>query len=142
MKKLFVTLTLGLAAVAFAQEQPKTEKQPFTLEQRKQMQQKHLDKMQKDLNLTPEQVQKIKVMQDKHFSEMDAAREKNMEKRKQQMEDIKAKKNEHEAEMKKILTPEQFQKWQQQRDENIKKGKEMWKENGGKRGHRNMSTNP
>ena len=74
-----VTLALGLATITFAQQT--LQKQNW--EQRKiemqQKQQEHLDKMQKDLNLSADQIKKIKVLQDKRFAEMETQRAKKME---------------------------------------------------------------
>lgn len=79
MKKLFVTLALVTAAFALAQHQNMPNKPMRDMEQMKQKQQEHLDKMQKNLNLTSAQVQQIKALQDKHFSEMEANHEKNID---------------------------------------------------------------
>ncbi len=115
MKKIIMALSLMIATATFAQEQPKMEKSYPNQEQRKQKQQEHLDKMQKDLNLSPEQVQKIKAMQDEHFSEMET------------------KKKDHDAEMKNILTPDQYQKWKKQKEEMMEGKKGMHKMDGKKK---------
>jgi hypothetical protein len=51
-------------------------------------QQEHLDKMSKDLNLSSEQVKKVKALQDKQISEMQANMEKNKEARKAKMAEM------------------------------------------------------
>ncbi len=123
-----VTLALGLATITFAQQT--LQKQNW--EQRKiemqQKQQEHLDKMQKDLNLSADQIKKIKVLQDKRFAEMETQRAKKMDDRKQKIQEMQAKKVAHDAEMKNILTPEQYQKWEKQREERMKERREINKD--------------
>lgn len=122
MKKTFITLALGLVAFTFAQQNNQNKEQRKEALQQKQ--QEHLDKMQKDLNLSADQLKQIKTLQDKNIEEMQALRAQRMEARKMKLQEMKAKKDAHEAEMKKILSPDQFQKWQKQRDEDWSERKE------------------
>ena len=140
MKKIFLTLALGVATITFAQQMDRPAK--MDPEQRKaemqKKQQEHLDKMSKDLNLSKDQVKKIKDLQDKQMADM----QKNMQQRdvdrKAKMDEMKKKQDAHAAEMKKILTPEQYDKWQKQRLENMQKQRDAWKNKamrkGGKQG--------
>lgn len=139
MKKIFLTVAFGFAALTFAQQQqanPEMKKQNW--EDRKvkmqEKQQNHLEKMQKDLNLSEQQVKQIKDLQNKEFADREANFKQKEAMRAEKMKEMKAKKDTHDAEMKKILTPEQYQKWEKQRDENMQKRKEMMKERGGKKG--------
>jgi Ni/Co efflux regulator RcnB len=63
MKKIFLTLALGVATITFAQQMDRPAK--MDPEQRKaemqKKQQEHLDKMSKDLNLSQDQVKKSKI---------------------------------------------------------------------------------
>ena len=72
MKKIFLTLALGVATITFAQQMDRPAK--MDPEQRKaemqKKQQEHLDKMSKDLNLSQDQVKKIKDLQDKQMADM------------------------------------------------------------------------
>ena len=79
------------------------------------------------MNLSPEQVTKVKALQDKQMSEMQANMEKNKEARNVKMAEMQKKREAHDAEMKKILTPEQYEKWQKQRLENMQKQRDAWK---------------
>ena len=142
MKKIILTLALGIATITFAQQSGMGKPGKMDPEQRKaamqQKQQEHLDKMAKDLNLSPEQVTKVKALQDKQMSEMQANMEKNKEARNVKMAEMQKKREAHDAEMKKILSPEQYDKWQKQRLENMQKQRDAWKNKamrkGGKQG--------
>ena len=113
MKKIFLTLALGVATITFAQQMDRPAK--MDPEQRKaemqKKQQEHLDKMSKDLNLSQDQVKKIKDLQDKQMADMQKNMQQREVERKAKMEEMKKKQDAHAAEMKKILTPEQYQKW-------------------------------
>ncbi len=138
MKKIFLTLALGIATITFAQQSGMEKPGKMDPEQRKaemqKRQQEHLDKMSKDLNLSSEQVKKVKALQDKQISEMQANMEKNKEARKAKMAEMQKKREAHDAEMKKILTPEQYQKWDADRKVKMEKRKEMMKDRAGKDG--------
>ena len=67
--------------------------------------------MSKDLNLSQDQVKKIKDLQDKQMADMQKNMQQREVERKAKMEEMKKKQEAHAAEMKKILTPEQYQKW-------------------------------
>ena len=62
MKKIFLTLALGVATITFAQQMDRPAK--MDPEQRKaemqKKQQEHLDKMSKELNISKDQEKKIK----------------------------------------------------------------------------------
>lgn len=137
MKKIFVTLALGLATITFAQQTPQKQNWEQRKAEMQQKQQAHLDKMQKDLNLSEDQVKKVKALQDKRFAEMENQRAAKIEQKKQKMQEMKAKKESHEAEMKNILTPEQYKKWETQRDEKMKERREMMKEKRGNKDSKN-----
>ena len=139
MKKIFLTLALGIATITFAQQgNPEMKKQNW--EDRKvqmqEKQQKHLEKMKQDLNLSEAQVKQIKTLQDKEFADREANFKQKEAMRAEKMKEMKAKRDAHNVEMKKILSPEQYQKWEKQRDEKMQERKEMMKERGGKKGMR------
>lgn len=137
MKKIFLTLALGIAIITFAQKgNPEMKKQNWEDRkvEMKEKQQNHLDKMQKDLNLSAAQVQQIKTLQEKEFADREVNFKQKEAMRAEKMKEMKTKRDAHNAEMKKILSPEQYQKWEKQRDENMQKRKEMMKERGGKKG--------
>ena len=85
MKKIFVTLALGLATITFAQQTPQKQNWEQRKAEMQQKQQENLDKMQKDLNLSADQVKKVKALQDKHFAEMESQRAAKVEQKKQKM---------------------------------------------------------
>ena len=144
MKKIFLTLALGVATITFAQQMDRPAK--MDPEQRKvemqKRQQEHLDKMSKDLNLSKDQVKKIKDLQDKQMADM----QKNMQQRdvdrKAKMDEMKKKQDAHAAEMKKILTPEQYQKWDADKKAKMEKRREMMKDRKGEFGKRKMMKKP
>ena len=106
LKVLSLTLLMSVvfAGITFAQRQ-KSELPQATPEQRDA---RRIEMMQATLNLTPEQVIKLRELNAK-FAQM-----------REQMHDaapqiIKAQKDAYDAELKTILTPEQYQKYQEQR---------------------------
>lgn len=91
------------------------------------MQEKHLDKMTKDLDLTPEQREKVSAI----MKENNEARKAEMQKR---MEAAKARES-TDAKIKAVLTPDQIQKFDAMRAERKEKmGKKM------KKMHKNMGS--
>jgi predicted AAA+ superfamily ATPase len=101
-------------------------------------QQEHLDKMSKDLNLSKDQVKKIKDLQDKQMADMQKNMQQREVERKANMEEMKKKQDAHAAEMKKILTPEQYQKWDADKKAKMEKRREMMKDRKGEFGKRKM----
>ncbi len=83
-----------------------------------------LERMKKELNLTDDQVTKIKALQDKKLQEVKAQRIKMQEVKKENEETRKTVKNDMDNELKKILTPEQYTKWDTNRKEREAKIKE------------------
>lgn len=139
MKKLFLTLALGIATVSFAQQAGMEKPGKMDPEQKKaemlKRQQEHLAKMTKDLNLSQDQVSKIKTLQDKEMADMKANMQKNKEERKDRMAEMKKKEEAHNAELRKILTPEQYEKWEANKKAKMEKRKEMMKDKDGKGEH-------
>ncbi|WP_417427648.1 hypothetical protein [Halpernia sp.] len=135
MKKLFLSMAfVGLGTFAMAQqtESSTNNMKRGDMKQNMEMkQQKHLDKMKTELNLTDAQVLKIKALQQKMSDE-----------RKAKMADRKAakmnKRGDVKNEMKQILTPEQYTKWETKMHDKMAKmkGKRMNRKNGG------MNNNP
>lgn len=132
MKKIFLTLALGIATVSFAQQAGMEKSGKMDPEKRKaemqKRQQEHLDRMTKDLNLSQEQMKKVKALQDKEMLEMQSNMEKNQTERQAKMAEMKKKKEAHDAELKKILTPDQYQKWDAEKKAKMEKRKEKMKD--------------
>jgi Spy/CpxP family protein refolding chaperone len=121
MKKLILAAAfLSLGTFAMAQKAPVTPEQKVAMEKRRAemqqnrevKQQQHLSEMQKELNLTKVQVDKIHAIQDRHQAERKTQMQQNQQLRKQKMEGMKLKQQQMDNEMRAILTPEQYQKWQ------------------------------
>ncbi len=142
MKKTFLTIALGLATITFAQQKEMDKSGKMNPEQRKvemqKRQQEHLDKMSKDLNLSQDQIKKIKDLQDKQIADVKKNLKKNKEERNDRMQEMKKKQEAHAAEMKKILSEDQFKKWEADRKNKMERSKEMMKDKKGKMGKRKM----
>lgn len=106
MKKLIVMACLAIGFGSFAQQKTsmKAKKDNLTVEQR---QEKKLQKMEKDLALTPDQVSKMKDLMSRNEKEV-------AEKREMRKAEGKEKMAARRSEMEKILTPEQLKKWDQE----------------------------
>jgi Spy/CpxP family protein refolding chaperone len=104
MKKLIVMACMAIGFGSFAQQKGdmKASKEKLTVEQ---SQEKKLEKMQKELALTPDQVLKMKELMSKNQKEITDQRET----RKAMMQEKMAARK---SQMKEILTPEQFKKWE------------------------------
>ena len=83
---------------------------------------KRMEMMQKNLDLTPEQVTKIQALQAQRTKDQENARK-----------DMQAKKEAYDAQLKAILTPEQYQKLQEQRKDMRQRSGQKGK--GNKGGH-------
>lgn len=136
MKKVFLSLLLGIATISFAQQAEMNRTGKMDPEKKKaemqKKQQAHLDKLTKDLNLSQEQVKKIKTLQDKEMADMQSNMQKNKQERQARMDEMKKKHEAHDAEMKKILNSDQYQKWEADRQAKMEKRKEMMKDRAGK----------
>lgn len=117
MKKLFLSMAfIGIGTFAMAQQSNsntnmKKAKNPQTMEMRGQ---KHMDKMKQELNLSDDQVMKIKDLQQKNMAERrawkDSDQKNDMSKDRKMMK--KDGRNGMQDQMKQILTPDQYTKWQ------------------------------
>jgi protein CpxP len=111
MKKLGLVVAVALGTLvacnlATAQEAGKEKKgkRRFNVEQR-------VEQLKKDLNLTDEQVPKVKALLEKQQKKMQELRnETDQEQRREKMRGIMA---DQQKEMKGILTDEQYKKWQE-----------------------------
>lgn len=94
------------------------------MQDRGEMEKKHMAEMQKDLNLSPNQVSQIQALHNKNKADRQVMRE-------AKMKEMQAKRDQNDAEMKKILSPEQYAKWQVKKTEMKKEKKEKFR---GKKG--------
>jgi protein CpxP len=136
MKKLIIALVLGMGLTGFAQEttpqQNKAGMEKMTPEQR---QQKHLDRLTKELTLdAKQQVAVGKILTEKSAKAQDMKAQKDTRKAsgdKMTTEErtafknaMQAEKADTEAKMKAVLSADQYQKWLDIREENKEKMKE------------------
>ncbi len=134
MKKLVLSSMFLLTGLALsAQQSPvMVKKDPAQMEQKRA---EKLKMMQTDLQLTDDQVVKIKALHDKKMEERRQNAPQIQAERKAKMEAMKAKKQQYNAEMKQILTPAQYEKWQTQQKEKMQARK-------GKMQHKTMKNMP
>lgn len=114
MKKLLLSAAF-LAIGTFAMAQQNNQMQKMQKRDPAQMEQKRAERMkmmQTELNLSNDQVAKIKDLQDRKMAERKANEPQMKADRKAKMEEMKTKRDQWNSEMKQILTPEQYQKWQ------------------------------
>lgn len=136
MKKLIIALALGIGLTGFAQEttpqQNRANMEKMTPEQR---QQKHLDRLTKELTLdAKQQVAVGKILTEKSAKAQDMKSQKDTRKAsgdKMTTEErtafknaMQAEKADTEAKMKAVLSADQYQKWLDIREENKEKMKE------------------
>jgi protein CpxP len=136
MKKLIIALVLGIGLTGFAQEttpqQNKASMEKMTPEQR---QEKHLQKLTKELTLDAKQQEAVgKILAEKSAKAQDLKTQKEARKSsgekltpKEKMalkNTLQAEKADTEAKMKAILSADQYQKWLDIREENKEKMKE------------------
>jgi len=90
-------------------------------------------KLQKDLGLNAEQVEKMKDLREKNRTETAKMRDERIEAMKERRQEMAARLEKNQAEMKKILTPEQYEKWKNMRFEQMERTmKEGWRGNPGR----------
>ncbi|KQT21875.1 hypothetical protein ASG31_00585 [Chryseobacterium sp. Leaf404] len=133
MKKLILSLALvGFGSLAMAQQNVTPEqREAKRAEMQQKMQQRekdHLDKMQKDLNLSKDQVAKIKNLQDQKRAERKADFDRNKDARMAKMKEMKDKRAQMDQEMKKILSPDQYTKWEADRKAKMEQRKMAMKD--------------
>ena len=104
-------MSIFCVALSYGQQDQKTK---LTPEQRSA---KRIEMMKTTLNLTDDQVVKVKAAQAQLSTEMKQVNGKDKANR----EEIKAKRDAYNAQLKTILTPEQYQKYQEQQ-KTMKKG--------------------
>ncbi|MDH6252105.1 protein CpxP [Chryseobacterium sp. H1D6B] len=136
MKKLVLAIAfVGMGSFVMAQTTPQQnpDKQAKKAEMQQKMMQKqndHLAEMQKNLNLSPAQVNQIKDLQNKRMAEMKTEFQQNKGERQAKMEQMKAKREQMDNDMKQILTPDQYTKWQADRKAKMDQRKAAMKERG------------
>jgi hypothetical protein len=136
MKKLIIALVFGMGLTGFAQETTttphKADMEKMTPEQR---QQKHLQKLTKELTLDTKQQEAVgKILAEKSAKAQAAKAQKDArkvsgdkmttEERAAFKTTMQAEKADTEAKMKAVLTADQYQKWLDMREENKDKMKE------------------
>lgn len=136
MKNLIIALAFGMGLTGFAQETtPQTQRANMEKMTPEQRQQKHLQKLTKELTLDAKQQEAVgKILAEKSAKAQKLKTEKNSRKasgEKMTPEEktalkkaMEAEKVDTEAKMKAILTPDQYQKWLTMREENKEKMKE------------------
>ena len=119
MKKLALSIVLvGFTSMAFAQQKSQGEfrgegQRPKMQERMQQGGDRKIEEMKKLLNLTEDQVAKIKQIEENRKSEMKSQFSKNSGmKQPPKMEDMKATEQKMNEELKSILTSEQWAKWE------------------------------
>lgn len=115
MKKVVLSaVLLSLGTFAFAQQTPENrEMKRQQMQQKMEMhQQQRLNEMKTQLNLTDDQVMRLKKLQQDNFENRKMDRMAAKKARKAKMEDMQ-------GQMKKILTPEQYTKWHKMRKDKM-----------------------
>ena len=126
MKKVILSAAMiAFGTFAMAQQNKMMRKMdPAQMEQKRA---EKLKSMQTELNLSDDQVAKIKTLQDNKMAARKANEPQMKAERKAKMEVMKQNKDQWNSEMKQILTPEQYAKWQQKQNDrmNNMKGDKM-----------------
>ena len=118
MKKVILSaVMIAFGTFAMAQQNKMMRKMdPAQMEQKRA---EKLKSMQTELNLSDDQVAKIKTLQDNKMAARKANEPQMKAERKAKMEAMKQNKDQWNNEMKKILTPEQYAKWQQKQNDRM-----------------------
>lgn len=114
MKKLVLMIAFVVGTTAFAQERKMDKKENLTTQAR-------VEKMTKELDLTPEQQKKLTVLFDSKKVEMQKQKEAAKLERAEKREALTSRNDEMEKEIKSILTPEQAKKWEATKQERMEK---------------------
>lgn len=127
MKKLFLSAAfIAFGTLAMAQTTPQLkQKDPAAMQQKRE---DKLKMMQSELNLSNDQVARIRELQDKKMAERAKMTPEIQAARKAKMDQWKAKKEQMNAQMKEILTPEQYAKWEAKKQERMNKKPAMMKD--------------
>jgi Spy/CpxP family protein refolding chaperone len=120
LKKATIMLAAGLLCA-----QPLAYGQDTNTTDRAAMARERMQEMAKELNLTPEQKEKLKAIMQEEIQKAKAIRDDSSLRRLQKARKLKAIRDDATPKVKAILTPEQFKKWQELRKEN----RENWREN-------------
>jgi protein CpxP len=114
MKKLVLMIAFVVGTTAFAQERKIDKKENLTTQAR-------VEKMTKELDLTPEQQKKLTTIFDNKKVEMQKQKEAAKLERAEKREALTSRNDEMEKEIKSILTPEQAKKWEATKQERMEK---------------------
>jgi protein CpxP len=114
MKKLVMMIAFVVGTTAFAQER-KMDKREHQSTQAK------VEKMTKELELTPEQQKKLTVLFDSKKVEMQKQREAAKLERAEKREALSSKNEDMDKEIKEILTPEQIKRWEATKHEKMER---------------------
>lgn len=141
MKKVFLGIGLfGMMGFAMAQQTTPQDRQQRMQERQAKMEQKHQERMaemQKDLNLSPDQIQKINVMHQARKNERAVQMQQRQEMRKQKMAEMDKRRKETDDQMRQILNPDQYAKWQAKKQAKMQENKGKWGKDGfGKHGRK------
>ena len=141
MKKLILSVALvGFGSLAMAQQNHTQEQKEAKRAEMQQREKNHLDKMQKDLNLSKDQVAKVQALHEKKRAERKADFDKNKDRRMAKMKEMKDRREQTNQEMKSILNPEQYKKWEAERNAKMEQRRTAMKsrKNGDRTHHKPM----
>lgn len=121
IKKLILSLAItGFGFVSYAQRKMPPKKDVDRQSKIEEKRAKRMTEMQKDLNLTPQQVSQIEAVQDKRAILREQKRQQMLEQRKSKMAMRKKDSAQTDKEMREILTPEQYQKWEASKEDKFR----------------------
>ena len=114
MKKLVLMIAFVVGTTAFAQERKMDKKEHLSTQAK-------VEKMTKELDLTPEQQKKLTTIFDNKKVEMQKQKEAAKLERTEKREALSSRNDGMEKEIKSILTPEQTKKWEASKQERMEK---------------------
>jgi protein CpxP len=114
MKKLVLMIAFVVGTTAFAQERKMDKKEHLSTQAK-------VEKMTKELDLTPEQQKKLTTIFDNKKVEMQKQKEAAKLERTEKREALSSRNDGMEKEIKSILTPEQTKKWEATKQERMEK---------------------
>lgn len=114
MKKLVMMIAFVVGTTAFAQERKMDKKEHLSTQAK-------VEKMTKELDLTPEQQKKLTTIFDNKKVEMQKQKEAAKLERTEKREALSSRNDGMEKEIKSILTPEQTKKWEATKQERMEK---------------------